>query len=126
MGVLREFLPNDRECQYRIEDFLMRAGYEGNVELINVPPERDELDKLALERATLEDSSINLAAGSITRALHTLARIHTGDDEQAGFNVKMGAMPGPFEYGAAEYCAAWKAVRDHLHLPTEPGQYPQR
>src|ERR1700737_3589954 len=53
-AMLRDFLPTDRDCQRRIADYLLEVGYENNLEIINVPPECDELEKLALERRRLE------------------------------------------------------------------------
>jgi hypothetical protein len=52
--LMRDFLPQDRECLERIDDYLMRLGFCSNAEVINVPPERDALDKLALEKRMLE------------------------------------------------------------------------
>ncbi len=54
LSLMRDFLPSDRECQRRMYDYLAEVGYKGNVELINVPPECDELDKIALERKMYE------------------------------------------------------------------------
>ena len=54
MAMMRDFLPTDQDCWRRIEDYIFEIGYSGNVELINVPPELDALDKLKLERAMLE------------------------------------------------------------------------
>jgi len=34
---MRDFLPNDRDCMRSIHDYLLEAGYAGNVEVINVP-----------------------------------------------------------------------------------------
>lgn len=59
---------------------------------------------------------------TLDEALWHLAKVHTIDDEQVGFCVQMGAMPAPWEKEA--YVAAWKVVREHSHLRTEPGQYP--
>lgn len=63
--MLRDFLPSDRQCIRRIEEHLLEIGFENNAEIINVPPECDELDKLALERRMLE-ASIARAAPPIT------------------------------------------------------------
>mgnify|MGYP005809862939 CR=1 FL=1 len=52
--LLGDFLPRDRDCRRCIEDHLLEAAFAGNCEIINVPPECDELDKLALERRMLE------------------------------------------------------------------------
>jgi hypothetical protein len=52
--IMRNFLPDDRTCRRRISDYLLEVGFEANFEIINVPPECDALDKLALERKRLE------------------------------------------------------------------------
>lgn len=54
LSVMRDFVPRDRECQRRMQEELFKLAYEGNVEIINVPPECDALDKLALERRMYE------------------------------------------------------------------------
>ncbi len=53
-AMMRDFLPNDRYCRDRIDEFVMEVGFATNCEIINVPPECDELDKLALERRRIE------------------------------------------------------------------------
>lgn len=54
IGMLRDFLPPGRECYRLIYDYLIEIGYEQNLQVINVPPEWDALDKMALERAMLD------------------------------------------------------------------------
>lgn len=54
LSAMRDFIPNDRECGRRMEDYLMRLAYESNSEIISVPPEWDELDKVQLEQKMLE------------------------------------------------------------------------
>jgi hypothetical protein len=59
---------------------------------------------------------------NIDKALLILAQVHTRDDRLAGFVVEMGASPyasAPW-ISQADYIDAWKTVREHLHLPTEP------
>lgn len=51
MAIMRDFLPPDRECSRRIVDHLQEVGYYANLQIINVPPEWDALDKLAIEQA---------------------------------------------------------------------------
>lgn len=53
-AMLQDFLPRDRDCARRIEEYIIEAGFAVNAEIINVPPECDALDKLELERARLE------------------------------------------------------------------------
>ncbi|GCA49267.1 hypothetical protein KGO5_01710 [Sinorhizobium sp. KGO-5] len=59
---------------------------------------------------------------SLDRALHLLARVHTRDDDQIGFVVVAGATAEAWGNGVSqvEYIEAWRTVRKHLHLPTEP------
>lgn len=52
--LLNEFLPTERNCRHFIHRRLIEAGFAGNCEIINVPPECDELDRLTLERRMLE------------------------------------------------------------------------
>jgi hypothetical protein len=54
LAVMRDFLPQDEECQRHIGDFLLRLAYEQNASIIEVPPEWDALTKLEIERAMLE------------------------------------------------------------------------
>lgn len=54
LNLLHDFLPTDRECRRKVHEFLFECGHKGNVELVNVPPERDALDKLALETAIVD------------------------------------------------------------------------
>jgi len=54
LSIMRDFVPAGRDCQHLMYDYLLQLGYETNAELINVPPEWDELTKLQLEKAMLE------------------------------------------------------------------------
>jgi hypothetical protein len=54
MGLMHDFIPRDRECLQRIEDYLLAYAYQGNAQIISVPVEFDALNKLQLERAMLE------------------------------------------------------------------------
>jgi hypothetical protein len=58
----------------------------------------------------------------LDRALFILARTHTRDDDQLGFNIVTGVYPSDpvNEFGASEYLEAWATVRKHLHMPFEP------
>lgn len=53
-ALLRDYLPQGRDTQHFIYDHLVRTAWENNFEIINVPPEWDALDKLAIERAMME------------------------------------------------------------------------
>lgn len=64
-ALMQDFLPRDRDCRRRIEDFLIEVGFATNCEIINVPLECDEFDKLMLERRMLE-ASIARANSPIT------------------------------------------------------------
>lgn len=48
------FIPNDRACTRIIEEMLMETAFQANIEIINVRPEWDELDKLKIEHAINE------------------------------------------------------------------------
>lgn len=58
----------------------------------------------------------------LSKALHILATIHTGDDDQVGFVVHVGASPrwSLSTVSQHEYIDAWRSVRAHIHLQTEP------
>ena len=60
-AMLRDFLPTDRECRHSIEDTLMEIGFVNNAAIISVPPEKDHLDKMQLERAMIEQHPIVLS-----------------------------------------------------------------
>lgn len=60
----------------------------------------------------------------LNKALLVLARLHTRDDQQAGFVIEMGG-PGllyPSPYSQIDYVDAWKTVREHLHMKTNPAR----
>ncbi len=57
----------------------------------------------------------------LNQALHVLAEIHTRDDHVTGFVVEK--FPKSFDasrWTQGDYIEAWKAVREHLHMLTEP------
>lgn len=51
LSMMRDFVPQDGRCHRAISEHLLEVAYENNLEIINVPPEWDALDKMALERA---------------------------------------------------------------------------
>lgn len=53
LGVLSEYLPRDRIVLRVIERDLVLVAFEHNSEIINVPPEWDHLDRLAIEATML-------------------------------------------------------------------------
>jgi hypothetical protein len=61
---------------------------------------------------------------SLSEALHIIATIHTRDDPQMGFviNPYAGGDFNLWVYSREQYIAAWKIVREHLHMQTEPQQ----
>lgn len=63
-ALLRDFLPRDRDCCRRIDEYLLLIAFENNLETISVPPECDEFDKLALQRKRLETAIVR-AGGDI-------------------------------------------------------------
>ncbi len=86
--MLRDFLPHGRECSRLIEDHLLRLGYELNLEIIEVPPECDALDKLQLEARMLETAH-RISAD-------TLARVNSGhllDEPQLSTPFARSARP---------------------------------
>ena len=60
----------------------------------------------------------------LREALHILARVHTNDDDQVGFHVRMGVATVGFEYGSMcahdQYVEAWRVVRKHLNMQVDP------
>lgn len=54
VGVLDGFLPSDKDCRLVILDYLRRLSFKTNSSIINVPPEWDHLDKLAIEKCMLQ------------------------------------------------------------------------
>lgn len=58
----------------------------------------------------------------LSKALYILATCHTRDDEVVGFVVQMGIRgPEPWDpFSQGEYIEAWKVVRQHAHMQTEP------
>ena len=65
LSFMQDFLPNDPVCQQRAYEHLLDAAHEGNVEIINVPPEWDHMNKMQIERAKIETHPI-FVAGSQT------------------------------------------------------------
>jgi hypothetical protein len=51
LSMMSGFVPSDAQCKRRIYDYLLRIAYEENYEIISVPPECDEFDRIRLERA---------------------------------------------------------------------------
>ena len=62
LHLMRDYLPNNRDMQRMMYDELALIGYQSNIELINVPIERDHLDKLQLERAMIEQHPMIILA----------------------------------------------------------------
>lgn len=54
IGLMRDFLPVDRDCNRVMYKFLYELAYKENIEIVNVPPEWDSLTKLQIEKAMLE------------------------------------------------------------------------
>lgn len=65
--IVREFIPSDRLVRRHIHDQLLQMGWEGNLELVHVPDAVDELDKLALERAMIEQHPLFVAHPDILK-----------------------------------------------------------
>ena len=58
---------------------------------------------------------------SLERALTILARIHTRDDDLAGFVIVMDADLEPW-VSRSQYIELWEVVRRYVHLQTEPAE----
>ncbi len=56
---------------------------------------------------------------TLDRALYILASCHTRDNDTTGFVISVTNDPSRM-VGPHEYVEAWKTVREHLHLQTEP------
>ena len=57
----------------------------------------------------------------LEKPLLILASIHTREDSVTGYVVEMSPPPWPVApFSRAEYIEAWGAVRNHVHLQTEP------
>ncbi len=54
IGVMRDFLPVHKDCYRIMYDYLYDLAYEQNIEMINVPLEWDELNKLQIEKVMLD------------------------------------------------------------------------
>lgn len=59
---------------------------------------------------------------TLSEALHVIATIHTRDDDVMGFAVSsyVGGDFLAWPYSREQYIEAWKTVRLHLHMQTEP------
>ena len=51
MALVQDFIPRDRECLRRLDEKLMLDAFRADVEITNVPPERDIEQKAALRAA---------------------------------------------------------------------------
>ena len=80
------------------------------------------LHRLQKESAAMIKEDPKIVAMPLSKALHILATIHTRDDDQTGFVVEWGARPDPYlmHVSQHDYIEAWRSVRAHIHLQTEP------
>lgn len=53
--LMRDFTPQSREVNRVMSDYLVMTAFKHNLQIVNVPPEMDEFDKLAIERAMLDN-----------------------------------------------------------------------
>lgn len=51
MALVQDFIPRDRDCLRRLDDKLTLEAFAADVEIVNVPPERDLDLKAALRTA---------------------------------------------------------------------------
>jgi hypothetical protein len=64
---------------------------------------------------------------TLNEALHILADHHTCDDDVTGYTVE--TTPKSWHashWSQADYINAWRVVREHLHLQTEPKRLSKR
>lgn len=61
----------------------------------------------------------------LDEAIQVLCKVHTQDDSQAGFCVRMGATPDPLDFNGPleRYTEAWRVLRARGCLPTKPEHY---
>ncbi len=67
MALVQDFIPRDRECLRLLDETLMIDAFRADVEIVNVPPERDLERKAALRAAevAMMPTMIIPKAGSI-------------------------------------------------------------
>lgn len=63
LSMMRDFVPRNGECHRSMMEYLLEVAYESNLEIINVPPEWDALDKLAIESA-MWDRKVEVIEGA--------------------------------------------------------------
>lgn len=84
----------------------------------------DSLAKHLQDRVNKAEPEVARLTGqlqALEKALHILATCHTRDDDLTGFVVEyVPSLEYGFEFTRADYIQAWKAVREHIHLQTEP------
>ncbi len=59
----------------------------------------------------------------LRKALLILAAFHTRDDDEIGFVVELHPRHPSLNltpYSQADYIEAWRSVRAHVHMQTEP------
>lgn len=52
-GLLHDFLPADRTCRRSLEEFLVETAFARDVEIAEVPANRDELAKITLAQSRI-------------------------------------------------------------------------
>lgn len=81
------------------------------------PFDRARLNALRAQLATNAETT----AMTLEKALHILANAHTRDDDLTGFVVEyVPSLEYRVEFTRSDYIEAWKTVRAHIHLQTEP------
>jgi len=80
-------------------------------------PHAPPSSEIAAATAKIEDRGM-----SLEQALMALANAHTRDDRDVGFTVS--SYADTMMMGKYAYVDAWKVVREHLHLQTEPESKP--
>lgn len=62
LHIVRDFVPDNQDVYRIMCDEIQMLAFRDNLEVIHVPPEKDHLDKLQLERAMIEDHPMMILA----------------------------------------------------------------
>lgn len=68
LSLTRHFIPHDRMVQRYFLEQMLEAGWEANVEIINVPEIWDALNKIQIEKAMIEAHPLYIKADDILQA----------------------------------------------------------
>lgn len=54
LHLMGDYLPRDRDAMRLMDQYLIETGFQMNLQIIDVPPEWDHLNKLEIEKAMLD------------------------------------------------------------------------